>query len=310
MVKEMPRQTPPEILRTNIASFILTLKALGVDNILAFDLMDTPSIDAMAHALETLYALGAMDDATRLTEAGWKMSAFPTDVRLAKMLLESVAVKCAWEVLTVAAALQVRDLFQPPNRTTSRPQKVIDYEAALAEYADASGDHVSYVNLLTAYDDQPLNAEECRERFLNHLAIKRAMEVRRQLARFLRQFGSIQSMGLSTVTVCSRDAKLDEPSAASGELELDRSQAIRWCVAAGFFGNTAKLASDGRYYTLRSRVLVTPGSSSILSLSSAMSSEYIVFGETYDGLRGRIELRAVSSIEARWLRLLAPHYWR
>lgn len=288
--KEMQSQTQPEILRTNLTGFILTLKALGVDNILAFDLMDVPSVDAIAHGLESLYALGAIDDNTHLTKLGNDLSAFPTDPRVSRMLLESLTENCAWEVLGVAAAMQVRDFLQPP-RGHRRPQAQIDYENAVAEIADPTGDHVTYANCLAEMEDKQMSEQECREKFMNYLALRRALEVRKQLAGVLRKFGKVNAMGFV------------------GDDGKTRSRAIRKCVTAGFFFNIAKLGNDGRYYTLRKKVLVTPSSNSVYSSHSMGGNEYIIFGETLDGPRGGIELRFVSSIEARWLGELAPHYW-
>lgn len=39
---ELPPATPPEILRTNLASVVLQLKALGVSDVLGFDFLDPP----------------------------------------------------------------------------------------------------------------------------------------------------------------------------------------------------------------------------------------------------------------------------
>jgi len=217
------------------------------------------------------------------------MSAFPTEPRVARMLLESISEGCAWEVLAVASALQVRDLFRKPHGR--RQQQLLDYEANMSELADSSGDHVTYANLLSEMDDRQMDEDECKEKFINYIALRRAMEVRDQLAKFLKRFGRVQAIGLV------------------GDDGTRRSRAIRRCVTAGFFFNVAKLANDGRYYTLRKQILVTPASGSVLSSQTAVSSEYIVFGETIDGPRGGIELRSVSAIEARWLRELAPHYW-
>lgn len=52
----------PEIQRVNLATVALQLKALGFDDLLAFDFMDQPPTAALLRALETLYALGALDD--------------------------------------------------------------------------------------------------------------------------------------------------------------------------------------------------------------------------------------------------------
>lgn len=290
LLEQMPAQTPPEILRTNLTSFILTLKSLGVDNILAFDLIDLPSVEALSHGLETLYALGAIDDQTQITKQGLDMAIFPTEPRVARMLLESITEGCSWEVLAVASALQVRDLFQRPRGRVSQQQQ-LDFQASVTEIADPSGDHVTYVNILSEMEDQQMNEAACRERFLNYLAIRRALEVRDQLASFLRRYGRVQGLGLV------------------GGDGSERSRRIRRCVTAGFFTNVARLDNDGRYRTLRKGIPVTPSSSSILSMDTSIPSHYILFGETIDGARGDIELKSVSSIEARWLRELAPHYW-
>ncbi|CAB9498308.1 splicing factor ATP-dependent RNA helicase [Seminavis robusta] len=306
MVDKMPIQTPPEILRTNLTGFILTLKALGVDNLLSFDLLDLPSIDALSHGLECLYALGAIDDKTNLTKLGMDMSAFPTEPRVARMLLESLEIGCSWEILSVASAMQVRQLFVKPRGGGGQSQqRLLDYEAAMSEVADPSGDHVTYANIIAEHDDRSgisssrihVDEDECRERFLHPIALRRALEVRNQLTAFLRKYGKIKAFGLAAGI-----------GAAGGGGSLERSRAIRKCVTAGFFFNVAKLANDGRYYTIRKNILVTPSRASVFH-SHGSSSEYIIFCETHDGTRGGIELRSISTIDARWLRELASHYW-
>ena len=284
MAEKMEATTQPEVLRTNLTSFILTLKAMGVDNILSFDLMSIPSVAALSHGLECLYALKAIDRGTNLTQRGNQMAEFPTEPRVSTMLLESLGAGCAEEALAVAASLQVRALFHQPR--TERQQ--IEYDAAMPEIADRSGDHVTHVNLMELFQRAPLSAEECRDRFINRVALKRALEVKAQLRRFLRRYGSINGM----------ENALDE----------DRSKSIRKCVTSGFFFNTAKLGSDGRYYTLRGRHMVSISKASVLDRYGE-STEYIIFCETYDGSRGGIESRNCSAVEGRWLRELAPHYW-
>ena len=288
--EKMQAQTLPEIVRTNLTSLVLTLKALGVDNILTFEFMDLPGIDSISHALETLYALGAMDGKTNLTALGMDLSRFPTEPRVSRMLLESLSEKCSWEVLAVASALQVRDLLHKPH--SKNHQKTLDYQEAMSEFADPSGDHVTYANILSELEDRQWGEEDCKERFIHFAAARRACEIRRQLARFLSRFGAVNALGIT-----------------DGDGTL-RSKAIRRSVTAGFFFNIAKLGSDGRYYTLRKDILVTPSSNSVFSTHGGlMGTEYIVYGETVDGMRGGIELKAVSTVEASWLKSIAPHYW-
>mmetsp|Transcript_20026 Transcript_20026/g.42334 ORF Transcript_20026/g.42334 Transcript_20026/m.42334 type:complete len:737 (-) Transcript_20026:292-2502(-) len=287
----MEKSTPPEILRTNLSSFILTLKALGVDNILGFDIMDLPGVDALSHGLESLFALGAIDDDTNLTVLGMDMSSFPTEPRVSRMLLESLREECSREVAGMASALQVRSLFiKIRGSLARRQQRQLDYDHAISEFADSSGDHVTYANVISELDNGQIDREECSEKFLDYIALKRVIEVRNQLLRHLRKFGRIRSLGMATIE--------------------ERRESILKCLTAGFFFNVAKLHNDGKYYTIRgtNHILVTPSSSSVFHTHGS-HAEYIIFCETHDGVRGGMELRAVSAIDPRWLRELAPHYW-
>jgi hypothetical protein len=58
--------TPPEMVRTNLASATLQLKALGITDIAHFEFMDAPPAESMIRALELLYSLGALDDGCNL----------------------------------------------------------------------------------------------------------------------------------------------------------------------------------------------------------------------------------------------------
>jgi len=285
MAKKMMVNTPPEIQRNNLSPFILTLKALGIHNILSFDLISVPSVSALCQGLESLYALGAIDDKTNLTKLGNQMAEFPTEPRVSRMLLESIIVGCSSEVLCVASSLQVRTLFYKPR---TQAQK-INFDSAMVDLMDSSGDHVTFVNLMKINDETPFTEEDCKENFVNYIALKRASEVRAQLSKFLKQYGKIASMDIT-------------------QSSEERSATIRKCVAAGFFTNAAKLGNDGHYYSIRGKHMINISTTSAL-YKYGLSSEYIVFGETYDGMKGGIEVRNCSSIEGKWLRDLAPHYW-
>ena len=63
--KELQEQTYPEILRSNLGSVVLTLKKLGIDDLVHFDFMDPPAPETLMRALELLNYLGALDDEVR-----------------------------------------------------------------------------------------------------------------------------------------------------------------------------------------------------------------------------------------------------
>jgi ATP-dependent RNA helicase DDX35 len=307
---QMEVDTAPEIQRCQLTTLIMTIKALGVDNILTFDLLSMPSADALSHGLETLYALGVINNNAELTELGKEMIYFPTDPRVSRMLLSSLDMESRDEtsssvsklivgdVLTVAAALSVRNLFfQPRSERQWR-----SYDDAMADILDRSGDHLTMVHLFDLCDHSKniLTEDECRERFVNRVALKRALDVRNQLARFLsRRFGGGSSWFSS----------MRQEMVGSNALDTqERSEAVRKCICAGYFTNAAKLANDGCYYTLRGRFAVSVSSSSVLHRYGE-SSDYILFGETFDGSSGGVDVMPCSSISGLWLRQLAPHYW-
>ena len=291
MAKSMEVNTLPEVLRTNLSSFLLTLKALGIKNILAFDLMTIPSVPALCQGLESLYVLGAIDDQTNLTSMGKIMAEFPTDPQVSKMMLESLTSNCSKEILCVAAVQQVRSLFYQPRT----PKQNIDFDNALRDVVDAKSDHVTCVKLMQMNDATPLNEQDCKEYFINFLALKRANEVRKQLSNCLKRYGRIEGL-------------TDTQSGDGGGDDEVMSACVRKCVTSGYFSNTAKLGNDGRYYSLRGSHMISISKGSMFQ-RFGLCSEYILFGETYDGVRGGIEVRFVSAIEGQWLKEVAPHYW-
>nr|CAD2187636.1 unnamed protein product [Meloidogyne enterolobii] len=81
---DMQEQTYPEILRSNLASVVLQLKKLGIDDLVHFDFMDPPAPETLMRALELLNYLVAIDDNGELTQLGSLMAEFPLDPQMAK----------------------------------------------------------------------------------------------------------------------------------------------------------------------------------------------------------------------------------
>ena len=106
---EMPEQTYPEILRSNLGSMILQMKKLGmfhitlfkyrsqnpiilnlgIKDLIRFDYLDPPVPEALMRALELLNYLGAIDDDCELTPTGAIMAEFPLEPQLAKCIVSS-----------------------------------------------------------------------------------------------------------------------------------------------------------------------------------------------------------------------------
>ena len=58
---------------------VLTLKKLGIKDLVHFDFMDPPAPETLMRALELLNNLGALDDDGELTKTGEDMAEFPLE---------------------------------------------------------------------------------------------------------------------------------------------------------------------------------------------------------------------------------------
>ena len=181
-----PEFTEPEILRTNLASVILQMAALGLGDIAAFPFVEAPDARSIKDGILLLEELGALDrgrtsDQVRLTPLGRKLARIPADPRLARMVLEADRHGVVGEVLVLAAALSIQD---PRERPTG------EEEAAAAHhrrFADPDSDFVALLNLWRYLREQRKELGSsafrrmCKSEHLHHLRIREWQDVHSQL---------------------------------------------------------------------------------------------------------------------------------
>jgi ATP-dependent helicase HrpA len=116
-----PEFTDPEILRTNLASVILQMTALGLGEIEKFPFLEPPDSRQVADGVRLLTELQAIDPTApahlpreRITPYGRAIVALPVDPRLARMLVEAERQGALKEVLVIAAALSIQDVRERP----------------------------------------------------------------------------------------------------------------------------------------------------------------------------------------------------
>eukprot|EP00965_Chrysotila_dentata_P163336 5394981-Pleurochrysis_carterae.AAC.1 len=71
-------------------------------------------------AMESLFALGALDEEGLLTRLGRRMAEFPLEPPMSKILIQSVDLGCSEEVLTLVAMLSVRAYWGARPRARER----------------------------------------------------------------------------------------------------------------------------------------------------------------------------------------------
>ncbi|MFP5335466.1 MAG: ATP-dependent RNA helicase HrpA [Actinomycetes bacterium] len=191
---ERPEFTDPEILRTNLASVILQMSALGLGDVAAFPFVDPPDPRQVKDGLALLHELGAIDlaekdPAKRLTPLGRRLAQFPVDPRLGRMVLEADRLGCVREVLVVTAALSIQD---PRERPADRQQAADEKHR---RFRDETSDFLAYLNLWTYLTEQQTALSSsafrrlCTAEFLSYLRVREWQDLFAQLREVARGVG-------------------------------------------------------------------------------------------------------------------------
>ncbi|NUR08494.1 MAG: ATP-dependent RNA helicase HrpA [Nocardioidaceae bacterium] len=181
-----PEFTDPEILRTNLASVILQMAALGLGEVARFPFVDPPDSRNVKAGVQLLEELGAIDDG-RLTRLGRQLVALPVDPRLARMVVEADKRGCLREVLVVCAALSLQD----PRERPAELQAQADQKHA--RFRDQTSDFLTWLNLWRYVRTQQRDLSSsafrrmCRAEFLNYLRIREWQELEAQLRQVAKQ---------------------------------------------------------------------------------------------------------------------------
>ncbi|XP_057474549.1 probable pre-mRNA-splicing factor ATP-dependent RNA helicase DEAH2 isoform X1 [Actinidia eriantha] len=274
---DLQPQTYPELLRSNLANTVLTLKKLGIDDLVHFDFMDPPAPETLMRALEVLNYLGALDDEGNLTKLGQIMSEFPLDPQMGKMLVVSPEFNCSNEILSISAMLSVPNCFLRPREA----QKAAD--EAKAKFAHIDGDHLTLLNVYHAYKQNNEDPSWCYENFINHRAMKSADNVRQQLVRIMVRF----NLKLCSTEFNSRDYYTN----------------IRKAMLAGYFMQVAHLERTGHYLTVKDKQVVHLHPSNCLG----HKPDWVIYNEFV--LTTRNFIRTVTDVSGEWLVDIAPHYF-
>ncbi|MGP1628161.1 MAG: ATP-dependent RNA helicase HrpA [Aggregatibacter segnis] len=191
-----PEFTDPEILRTNLASVILQMMALGLDDIEAFPFVDAPDKRHIQDGVKLLEELGAFEtvqtksgEKRRLTTIGRQLAQLPVDPRLAKMLLSAVDFGSVYEVMIIVSALSIQD---PRERPTEKQQASDEKHR---RFADKKSDFLAFLNLWNYVQEQQKALtknqfrRQCQKDFLNYLRIREWQDIYQQIRLAVREMG-------------------------------------------------------------------------------------------------------------------------
>jgi ATP-dependent RNA helicase HrpA len=282
-----PEFTDPEILRTNLASVILQMAAIGLGDVPKFPFIDPPDARNISDGLTLLAELNAFKDG-RITGLGRKLARLPVDPRIGRMILEAERNGCVREVLIIAAALSIQD---PRERPLEAQQSADDKHR---RFADPDSDFIAYLNLWDYLGERQRELSSsafrrlCRAEYLNYLRVREWQDLQGQLQRLAGDLGV-------TVDSSSSERTVVHLSLLAGLLSQ-----------IGMKNEPVKPPATGRrplaeYLGARNaRFAIFPGSS-----LARNAPDWIVAAELVE--TSRLWARTVARIEPEWVEPLAKH---
>ncbi|KAI4343938.1 hypothetical protein L6164_011226 [Bauhinia variegata] len=274
---DLDDNTVPEIQRTNLANVVLSLKSLGINDLLNFDFMDPPPAEALLKALELLFALSALNKHGELTKVGRRMAEFPLDPMLSKAIVASDKYKCSDDIISIAAMLSVgNSIFYRP-----KDKQVHADNARMNFHTGNVGDHIALLKVYNSWRETNYSTQWCYENYIQVRSMKRARDIRDQLASLLERV---------------------EIELTSNENDLDT---IKKSITSGYFPHSARLQKNGSYRTVKHPQTVHIHPSSGLA---QVLPRWVVYHELV--LTTKEYMRQVTELKPEWLVEIAPHYYQ
>ncbi len=176
-----PEFTQPEILRTNLSSVILQMKALGLGDIADYPFIEAPEERLINDGISVLKEIRALNEKGELTRTGRKMSRLPIEPRYARMLFAANEYNCLHEILIIVSALSIQDPRERPMDSMEKADKA--HQAFMHE----DSDFMWFINVWTFYHKQMHKLSQnklkklCQQNFLSYMRMREWLDVHRQL---------------------------------------------------------------------------------------------------------------------------------
>src|SRR4051794_8013154 len=312
-----PQFTAPEILRTNLASVILQMTALGLGDVARFPFVDPPDQRNVRAGVQLLEELGALGPASgregRLTRIGRQLVRLPVDPRLGRMVLEADRRGCLRDVLVITAALSVQD----PRERPADQQAQADQKHA--RFTDPSSDFLAWLNLWRYLRSQQRELSSsafrrmCRAEYLNYLRVREWQELESQLRQIAKQL----ELDVRRASTASPDggAGAGSPSGTAGRgagAEVD-ADGIHQSLLSGLLshvglrdaepstGPSTGPSQAGRYLGARNaRFSIFPGSGLFRK-----QPQYVMAAELVE--TSKLWARVNAAIKPEWAEELGGH---
>ncbi|XP_063701962.1 3'-5' RNA helicase YTHDC2-like [Culicoides brevitarsis] len=242
----MEGYTLPELLRVPLTEICIQAKLIETELTIGQFLEEAiqpPSSFNVKQSIQILQAIGALDEEENITDLGLRLGDLPIDVRLGKMLLYGIMLRCLDPVLTIVSALSTSDPFTLPTQSFERG-KVMGIKRHLSE--DSFSDHLLLLRIYQKWSREKTMRNErrfCQQNYLRYGTLDMISGVRSQILGQLRSIGFIRPYGPGNI----RDLNQHSSSWAM----------VKACIVAGLYPNIAHV--DRKKGIMKSRNVTKMG---------------------------------------------------
>ncbi len=176
-----PEFTEPEIMRTNLSAVILQMISLKLGDIEDFPFIEPPEDKMIRDGKTVLHEVNALDKSGKLTEVGKQLAKFPTDPKLARMLVAAAHEHCLTEVAIIVSALSVQDPREKPA------DKMAQADQKHAAFRHPESDFLTLVNVWNTYEDKKKHLSHnklrkyCSDNFLSYMRMREWFDIHAQI---------------------------------------------------------------------------------------------------------------------------------
>jgi ATP-dependent helicase HrpA len=272
--------TPPEILRTHLASVLLQMAASSLGDPQDFPFPDPPDTRQINDGVRQLQELGAMDQGRRITPLGRRIASLPCDPKLGRMLLAAARLRCLSEMLIVTAFLAAQDPRERPADAQAQADEVH------AGYADPRSDFVTVLTLWQRFHEQAATLggsalrKWCREHFLSFVRMREWQDLHAQLG------------------AAARDLNLKRNETATDHADLHRA------ILSGLLGCIGLQDERREFLGARgTRFVIAPGTP-----LASKPPKWVVAANLLETTR--LYARMVAAVQPGWIEAVAGHLLR
>jgi len=296
-----PEFTEPEIMRTNLSAVILQMISLNLGDIEDFPFLEPPEDKMIRDGKTVLHEVNALDKSGKLTEVGKQLAKFPTDPKLARMLIAAAHEHCLTEVAIIVSALSVQDPREKPA------DKMQQADAKHAAFRHPESDFLTILNIWNTYEEKKKHLSNsklrkyCTDNFLSYMRMREWFDIHAQIMQVVK--------GDLKMHPNTDDPGYDQ-SAGSGlartALEEERAGIARYekihrALLPGLLSNIGFRHEQYEYLGARGlKFFIFPGSG-----LHKLKPKWIMAAEQVE--TSKVYARNVARIEPEWIEQCAEH---